>query len=234
MREQLIRSDSIEEIQEILGGIEDINAPRDDFDNEPPLVWAASNGHSNIVATLLQHPRINPNIQTELDYTALILAAGFGYDKIVTALLKHPQINPNIQTGFGCTALILAAMKGHKQIVSLIKDHLKSTATIEQAANGLSIAKKSATEGTLSPDANRNAFFSSVPDDIYIQIAKDTRTADTHSDRQVHQIATASYRSISQQALFSHPPQRPQAQRPPEQHQDEIPNNNSESWCLIL
>jgi len=132
VEELLAKSDRIEEIEELLKRIDDINAASDDFNGKTPLIWAASQGHAQIVSALLQHPRINPDIQKEKGVTALMVAAYNGHAQAVTALLQHLRINPDVQKEDGVTALMCAAYKGHEQTVSALLQHPRINPDIQR------------------------------------------------------------------------------------------------------
>lgn len=101
----------------------DINA-QDDFGNTA-LIYAASQGHEEIVKFFLQFPGININFKTDRTgfCTALTTAIFHGHENIVQLLLQESAINVNIQLdkyhGFN-TPLIMACNNGNINIVKLL------------------------------------------------------------------------------------------------------------------
>ncbi|EAU81538.2 ankyrin repeat domain-containing protein 44 [Coprinopsis cinerea okayama7 len=83
-----------------------------------PLMFAANEGHANIVSRLLQIPGIEVNAVDDKGRTALMFAANNGHVDIVSRLLQIPGIEVNARDDEGWTALILAASKGHVETVS--------------------------------------------------------------------------------------------------------------------
>jgi len=175
---------------------------RDDFGFTKLHIAARSGKIEEVVELLKQGADIEAPVEKttynhiQIGYTALHMAARKNRIDVLKHLLRC-DANINATGDDGHTPLSIARVRKTHEAVKVLEDHLQSTATIEQAANGLSIANKSATEGTLSTDTNRNAFFSSVPDVIYKQIAEYTSTADTHSDRQIHQTVAAGFNRLS-------------------------------------
>merc|ERR1711879_505370 len=82
------------------------------------LMFAARNGHKDVVALLLVN-NANINHQTSSGWTALMSAAYKGHKDIVALLLLN-NANINKQNKFGWTALMLAAAKGWKEVVELL------------------------------------------------------------------------------------------------------------------
>src|SRR3990167_1633461 len=71
----------------------------------PDLIYAAEEGHENIVKELLAVPNIDVNTQSNYGTTALIIAALNGYENVVKELLAVPNIDVNTQGDYGTTAL---------------------------------------------------------------------------------------------------------------------------------
>jgi hypothetical protein len=69
------------------------------------LMWAARYGKTAMVASLLQRPDIDPNIQNDIGNTALILAAAFRHTDIVALLLGHYNIDADIKNDIGNSAI---------------------------------------------------------------------------------------------------------------------------------
>jgi len=229
MREQLARSDNIEEIKTILNSIDDVNAPNDEFYGDAPLIWAAFYGRDKVVKALLQHPQIDPNCKDENGNTAIIWAAICGYDKVVTILLQHPQTDPNFKNEHGNTAIVLAASYGRDKVVTILLQHPQTNLNLQNkdSDTALMLASKRGhkwivsiiikenlrrsriSEATINQTSrilhqdrygtNRAGFFAGLPDDINKSITALTGNPNVHNERQAIEIATAGYRSISPQ-----------------------------------
>ena len=58
---------------------------------------AASKGHQEVVAVLLEHPGVDPNVVTlDTDWSSLHLAVSGGHYKVVALLLQQPGIEFNL------------------------------------------------------------------------------------------------------------------------------------------
>jgi ankyrin repeat protein len=113
------------------------------IDGSPLIVWAAENGHLDIVKALLEKGA-DVNLKDNFGHTALIWTAKNGRLDIVKALLEK-GVNVNLEDSYGCTALIRAAQNGHLDIVKALlekgadvnlKDNLGHTALTSAAQNG--------------------------------------------------------------------------------------------------
>ena len=67
-------------------------------------MWAAENGHLDIVDSLLKKKGIDVNLQNVNGYTALMLATQRGHLDVVNRLLEENVIDVNIQDNDGNTA----------------------------------------------------------------------------------------------------------------------------------
>ena len=75
---------------------------------------ASFEGYLDVVKELLQHPKIDINLQDRNGDTALMHAATRGRLGVVRELLKRPGIDVNLQNRYGDTALMRAARRtGH-------------------------------------------------------------------------------------------------------------------------
>ena len=54
---------------------------------------AAYNGHDNVVALLLEHPKVDPSV---CDNDAILEASYYGHDRVVAMLLEHPRVDPSV------------------------------------------------------------------------------------------------------------------------------------------
>lgn len=75
---------------------------------------AASKGHQEVVAVLLEHPGVDPNVVTlDTDWSSLHLAVSGGHYKVVALLLQQPGIEVNLSHYIaGWTPLHIAAIFG--------------------------------------------------------------------------------------------------------------------------
>jgi len=96
-------------------------------DGKTALIWAASNGHIEVVKVLLNwRPGANVNAADHLGFTAL-MAAVLGYDKEktleVVKLLLAAGANVDAKNVKGWTALKLATDAGNTEVVMLLQQH---------------------------------------------------------------------------------------------------------------
>ncbi|KAK5304595.1 hypothetical protein LTR99_003658 [Exophiala xenobiotica] len=87
------------------------------------LHWAASNGHEDVVRTLLGHPSLDINTRQEGN-TALHYAVSSGQKDIVGMLLGHPNLDLNQRNNDGKTALHSAVERGHEDVVRTLLEQL--------------------------------------------------------------------------------------------------------------
>ena len=94
---------------------------RDD-DGVTALMYAAGNGYSEVVSTLLSH---NASLDLQNDSngeTALMYAARYGDNEVVSTLLAH-KASVDVQGIYGSTALMHAVKKGHVEAASTLLAH---------------------------------------------------------------------------------------------------------------
>ena len=84
-------------------------------------MYAARNGHNEVVRALLSAPGIDVNKADNNGGTAVIQAASKGHTEVVRALLAVPGIDVNKADDEGSTAVIWAAQKGHTEVVALLR-----------------------------------------------------------------------------------------------------------------
>lgn len=96
----------------------DINTADDD--GCTALLFAAGEGHENIVKFLLQVPGIDVNAHDKDGWSVLIFAIFNNRENIVKLLLQSPSININAQAKDGWTALMFATVKGLENIVNIL------------------------------------------------------------------------------------------------------------------
>ena len=85
-----------------------------------PLVWAAGNGHEEVVKILLGRGDINPNKPDKFGRTPLWRATRNGHERVVQALLRRDEVNPDKPDTFGGTPLACAASNGHEGVVKIL------------------------------------------------------------------------------------------------------------------
>lgn len=119
-----VRSGNLEQVQKYIGKfikkncIDKINAH--DQHGKTALIWAACNGHTEIVRALLTVNVIDVNAKDNSSETALIQAVRMGYTDIVLALLRVNGIDVNSRNNCNETALMEGARyryAGHAEIV---------------------------------------------------------------------------------------------------------------------
>ena len=66
------------------------------FGTQTALHAAASGGHEEIVAVLLEHPGVDPNCYDKLGWSALHIAVHLGHYRVGALLLQQPGIEVNI------------------------------------------------------------------------------------------------------------------------------------------
>lgn len=91
-----------------------------DKTGQAAIIYAAAEGHTNIIQLLLQRTDVNSNVLNKHGQTALILAVARGHVDAVKLLLQRADIDPNIIDDAGQTALICAVDRRHTEIVQLL------------------------------------------------------------------------------------------------------------------
>ena len=92
-----------------------------DSSGSTPLHVAASNGHAEVVALLLEKGA-DPNAQNRLEVTPLHMAAKNGHLPVVEMLVAHGA-DVNARQCANQTALHLANWKRHRRVVKFLKRH---------------------------------------------------------------------------------------------------------------
>jgi len=112
-------------------------------DGATALLFAAQNGHLEIVKTLLTAKNINVNfVSNDGSASALFYAAENGHLEIIKELLAAKNINVNLAMKNGATALFIAAVKGHTEIVKslLAAKNINVNLAMKNGATALFIA----------------------------------------------------------------------------------------------
>ena len=89
----------------------------------PALVWAADEGHTEVVRLLLSKGADINATDLMGQRTALMFAAQKGSKEIVDLLLKAPGVDVNAKTKDGSSAFWCARRHGHSDIVELLIQH---------------------------------------------------------------------------------------------------------------
>ena len=92
-----------------------------DSSGSTPLHVAASNGHAEVVALLLENGA-DPNAKNRIDVTPLHMAAMDGHLPVVELLVAHGA-DVNARQCANQTALHLANWKGRRKVVKFLKRH---------------------------------------------------------------------------------------------------------------
>ena len=85
-----------------------------------PLVWAASNGHDEVVKILLRRDGVSPDKPGAHSRTPLRCAALYGHEGVVKMLLKRDDVNPDKPDKGGRTPLHYAAEYGREGVVKVL------------------------------------------------------------------------------------------------------------------
>ena len=92
--------------------------------NERPLLYTAIKYETkDAVKLLLNHPKIDVNMQSDNCEAPLIIAIKYVRIDILKLLLNHPKIDINIKSKDGKSALSIAVKKENIEIVQLLLDH---------------------------------------------------------------------------------------------------------------
>jgi len=103
------------------------------YTQHTPLYLAAREGHSSVVAVLLQRGA-NINAQSDDLVTPLHAAARNGHKAVVQELVQHDDIQIDAKDDAGATPLAWAAKEGHSSVVAVL---LQSGANINAQIHDL-------------------------------------------------------------------------------------------------
>ena len=112
----------------ILGKIENVNAqsscPTRHCYGSTALMLAAGNNYLDIVIELMNHPKINLNVQhPEDNETALHYAVGEDHPAILLQLLSDDRINTSLKDNANWTPLKSAIKYGRDECVDILRNH---------------------------------------------------------------------------------------------------------------
>lgn len=92
-----------------------VNLNIEDNDKRSPLIWAASSGSSDAIASLY-NAGANPFTHEKDGMTALHCAASKGHDKCVETLIDLCKCYVDMMDNNNCTPIFYAATIGHKEV----------------------------------------------------------------------------------------------------------------------
>lgn len=84
------------------------------FDSNYAIRCCCYDGYTNIVARLLQDPRVDPSV---CNGYCIVFASLFGYTEIVKLLLQHPKVDPSVRDNEALTAAI---SRNHTEVVRIL------------------------------------------------------------------------------------------------------------------
>ena len=114
---QAAKDGNLSAVQAALSDGAEINAR--DKSGVPALMWAANNGHTQVVKLLLER-RADVNVKKiDTGVTALMMASHEGHTEVVKLLLDKGA-DVNVKDTDGVTALWMASQKGHTEVVKLL------------------------------------------------------------------------------------------------------------------
>lgn len=87
------------------------------------LYWAARQGHSVYIETLLEQPDCDPQSLESKSQAPLLAAAQYGQLECVSLLLRDARVSINRQDALGRTALIMAINNNNQEIVTELLRH---------------------------------------------------------------------------------------------------------------
>ncbi len=128
-------------------------------DAKAKLISCAGQGKVECVESLLQLG-VNPNVQSGVGNTALIMASTRGHVDMVRMLLDH-KASPDIQSKMGGTALMHASHAGRMGIVRVLLDHhanpdlqdsFERTALMDASGKGFAAIVRLLLEHDANPD----------------------------------------------------------------------------------
>jgi ankyrin repeat protein len=108
--------------QRLVARIHDVNAG--DNDGWTALMFAAANNQLDVVISLMNHPRINLNVQERFyNSTALHKAVFNNHPAIVSQPLSHDKIDASLKDDDNRTALKMAIGWENAQCVTILRQH---------------------------------------------------------------------------------------------------------------
>ena len=84
---------------------------------------AAANNQLDVVMSLMNHPRIDLNVQDRINYTALHWAVGQNHPAIVSQLLSDDKMDASLKDHNNRTALKYAIDWEYAECVTILRQH---------------------------------------------------------------------------------------------------------------
>ena len=110
----------IDEMVASLVEVEGCDINQEDCAGNTPFVWAARNGHGEVVKILLGRDGISPDKPDEYGRTPLCHASENGHEGVVKILLARDDVNADKPDEDGQTPLSYAAQNGHGEVVKML------------------------------------------------------------------------------------------------------------------
>ncbi len=107
--------------QRVVARIHDVNTVTND--GLTALMYAAANNQLDVVISLMNHPRIDLNVQHRYNSTALHLAVYHNHPAIVSQLLSDDKIDASLKNNDNKTALKMAIDRGRAECVTILRQH---------------------------------------------------------------------------------------------------------------
>ena len=112
----------------ILGRIKDVNAVTTDWRGFTALMWAARDNHPHILLSLMNHPKIDVNVQDRCNYTALHLAVFNNHPAIIPRLLFNVWddsrvADTTLKDASQNSPLSIAIACGHLECAVILQDY---------------------------------------------------------------------------------------------------------------
>ena len=108
--------------QRVVARIHDVNTVT--YGGETALMIAARNNQLDVVMSLMNHPRIDLNVQDRIDNsTALHNAVVYNHPAIVSQLLSDDKMDASLKDDGNRTALKFAIVWGHAECVTILRQH---------------------------------------------------------------------------------------------------------------
>jgi len=141
----------IDEIVASLVEVEGCDINQYDCVFNTPLLWAAKNGHEEVVKILLGRDDVNPEKPGQYEKTPLCYAAKNGHEGVVKMLLGRDDVNPDKPDKHSQTPLCLAAEKGHEGVVKILlgRDDVNPEKQDQWGPTPLCVAAKNGHEGVV-------------------------------------------------------------------------------------
>ena len=108
--------------QRVVARIHDVNTVTT-YDGRTALMWAAWNNQLDVVISLMNHPRIDLNVQSGYNFTALHYAVRHNHPAIVSQLLSDDKMDASLKDNDNRTALKIAIVVGHAECVTILRQH---------------------------------------------------------------------------------------------------------------